>query len=222
MPDTSSTPAYGDSTSRVGDFLRYPRRVLLEALEGGFSNEYFYTDDTTPASRIPNPYLYVKANGETAENSKLEIADGWTRELDKTNPRPIILCQRDSLSFQNPSIGALKDPGLPWSRQKTFATMTQVPLVFHCFAREDVESDELSLVVGLFFVLFREEHLKNTRIQSMSLPVVGAPTPIRTDSRVDMFDSPVSLTVTMTIGWRLMFGNLRNMTDFGVVANLPK
>lgn len=205
----------------MGDFLRYPRRVLIQALEDGFKEPYFYTDAEDESQRVLNPFQYIKKDGETAIESKLEIADGWSRELDKTNPRPIILCQRDALHFQDASIAGLKDPGIPWGRTKTFNDIIHVPLMFHCFAREDVESEELGLVVGLFFRFFREKHLINTRLHSMGSPTVGPPTPVKTDARADLFDTLVSFPTTMTIGWKLTFGNLRTMTDVGVVARLP-
>lgn len=218
----TATPPYHDSTSRVGDFLRYPRRVLIEALEDGFSNEYFYTwDEQQVEQRIVNPFLYTKKDGDTAKDSRLEIADGWTRELEATNPRPIILCSRDTMTFQDSSIGGLSNPSLPWGKTRTFADTLQVPLIFHCFAREDVESEELGLVAALFFRMFREFHMKNTRLLKMTTPVIGAPTPIKTDARVDLFDTQISFLTAMTISWKARDLALKSAQNVVVSISLP-
>lgn len=220
--ETSSTPSYGDSSSRVGDFLRYPRRVLIEALEKGFSEPYFYTWDDDGSKRLENPFLYIRDGAETSLDSRLEIADGWTRELNATDPRPIILCTRDSMTFQNSSIAGLRNQELPWSKTKTFSDLLTVPLVFQCFAREDVESEELALVTALFFRLFREKHLKSTKLMSMGSPIIGPPVPVSSDQRVDLFATPVSFPVTMSICWRLEYQELENKTDFSIQVTLTK
>lgn len=217
----TATPAYHDSRSRVGDFLRYPRRVLIEALEQGFSNDYFYTWDDAEERRVVNPFLYSKKDGETAKDSRLEIADGWTRELEATNPRPIILCSRDTMTFQDSSIGGLNNPSYPWGKSREFADTLQVPLIFHCFAREDVESEELALVTTLFLRMFREFHLKNTRLLKMTTPAIGAPTPIKTDARVDLFDTQISFLTAITISWKVKDMALKSAKDVVVSISLP-
>lgn len=217
-----STPEYHDSTSRVGDFLRYPRRVLIQALEAGFSNPYFYTWSEDEQDREENRFLYVKdASGDTSKDSKIEIADGYAEELNSTNPRPIILCTRDSMTFHDNSIGGLKVADLPWFKTKDYADLITVPLVFQCFSRKDTESEELGLITALFFRMFRETQLKNTRIQKMGSPVIGAPTIVEADSRLEFFVTPVSFPVVMVIGWRTKFLDLKDAKDVAITISLP-
>jgi hypothetical protein len=222
-PRFRSTPEYHDSTSRIGDFLRYPRRVLIQALEAGFGNPYFYTWSENEQDKEENRFLYVKdESGDTSKDSKIEIADGYTEELNSTNPRPIILCTRDSMTFQDSSIGGLKAADLPWFKSRDFADLITIPLVFQCFSRKDVESEELGLVTALFFRMFRETHLKNTRLQKMGSPVIGAPSIVETDSRLIFFVTPVSFPVTLVIGWRTKFLDLKDVKDVAVTISLPK
>jgi hypothetical protein len=204
-----STPDFGDTVIRVGDYLRYPRRMLIQVLESGFSSPKFFNS-------TGNPFLYVKdeVKGDTAETSKIEIADGWTNELDKTDPRPIILCQRDTLTFEDTSINAFKGIDLPGGLVKRHADLIKLPLNFLCFSRIDTEADELALTVGLFFRLFRDHLRNNSKLFKMSSPVIGNATPVRTDAKIDLFSVPVSLTTEYTIVWKVTWTVPKQAKDF--------
>jgi hypothetical protein len=125
------------------------------------------------------------------------------------------------MTFQDSSIGGLSNPSLSWGKARTFADTLQVPLIFHCFAREDVESEELGLVAALFFRMFREFHMKNTRLLKMTTPVIGAPTPIKTDARVDLFDTQISFLTAMTISWKARDLALKSAQNVVVSISLP-
>lgn len=212
-----ATPSFGDSTSRVGNFLFYPRRVLLEALELGFASEYFYTEE----GRTSNPFLYRRnEDGETADDSKLEIADGWSRELEKTDPRPIIICQRESFQFHDSSINGLQNVDMPHGKFRTFADFTRMPLNFLCFSRVHLESEELGLVTA-FFLRFFKDHLRNkAKFLKISSPVVGPTTPITTDVQVDLFSTPISIETYMTIRWKTTWTALEEANDLKVDINV--
>lgn len=212
----TSTPDYGDKMSRVGDYIRYPKRVLLQALIQGFKEEYLFTDGES-GQRFKNPYLYKQDDsGDTALDSEIELADTWSDELRKTDPRPMIIVRRDSFSWNESSIGSRRDPDVPRGRVKTYNDLTNMPLVFNCFAREDVESEELGLVVGMFLRLFRDLHMHRTRLQKMTTPTVGSTTPVLSDSEVELFVTPVSLTTYTTIAWKVTHEELRETKAFQV------
>jgi hypothetical protein len=212
----SSTPDYGDKFTRVGDYIRYPKRVLLQALTEGFKQEYLFTDGNS-GERFPNPYLYKETpDGETAPESEIELADAWTDELNKTDPRPMVIVRRDQFVWTESSINSLRDPDVPRGRIQKFNDLVNMPLVFNCFAREDVESEELALVVGMFLRLFRDIHMQRTRLQKMSVPIIGSTTPVLSDSEIELFVTPVSLTTYMTIAWQVQYQELREVKSFQV------
>jgi len=67
---TPSTPDFGDTISRIGDFVRYPRRVMLQMLRSALSSEYLFTD--TDGHRVPNEYRYeADAEGQTTKESRI-------------------------------------------------------------------------------------------------------------------------------------------------------
>lgn len=216
---SSSTPDFNDTTSLIGDYLAYPRRVLLQAMQEAFASPHFFTKDGDKL----NPFLYVvEEDGTLAQESKIEIADGWTDELDKTDPRPIILCQRDTLSFVDTGLAAHRKVDLPHGAWKQFASMVDLPLSFLCFAREHVVADVLGLTVGMMLKLFKEELRNQSKIFAMQNPIVGPPTPIRTDSKIDLFSVPVSVMTKYSIAWKMTWTDLKLAKDFSTNIKLPE
>ncbi len=212
-----STPDFGDKITRIGDYLRYPRRVLIDALEQAFASEFFYTNE----GKVPNPFLYKKLEdgSDTAPDSLIEIADGWTDELNKTDMRPIILCQRDTMTFADSSIDGREGYDI-WGTTMKFSDFLTVPLNFLCYSRIDVEADEIGLVVGLFLRLFRQHLRTNSKFFQIKSPAIGPLTPVDTDVQVDVFSVPVSVLTYMPITWKMSWGDLKEAKDVEIDTTL--
>jgi len=214
----SSTPSYGDKVSRIGDFIRYPKRVLIEALQIGFREEYLFTD--TEGERVENPFIYkTDENGETTKDSRIEIADTWTEELKETDPRPIITVRRSVLSFNRNAIGGLGSIDLPGGKWKKFTIMMDCPIIANCWSRKDLESEEIAMAVAFFFSLFRETHLKRTRLQSLSEPSIGDTTPVKVDAEHELFVTPVQIMTTMTLAWKVNYTALADAKGVQINTN---
>lgn len=207
-----STPNYGDKVSTVGDILRYPKRVLIQALKAGFSEPHLFTAGPEPS---PNPFLYVRdAAGGTDKSSKLEIADMWTTELNSTDMRPCIVAQRNELVLRSGSIGNLNKVGIPGGTWKQFVKQVPIRVNFMCFSRKDLESEELAIAVGFFFALFREDHLKNTKMFTLDDPVIGMTSPILNDAEQELFVTPVTTGTILTLVWTKTYTNPSNAKEF--------
>ena len=212
-----STPAFGDTVTRIGDFLRYPRRVLLEVLRSTFSGEHLFTD--TEGHKIENPFLYkVDENGQTTKESQLEIADAWTQELDATDPRPITLCQRGSLGFHDSSIDGFKDSDARGLAIE-YADFLRMPLSFLCFAQEDLESEELAFATAMVLRFFRKKILKKSHIHKIDSPVIGEMTVIARGSRSNLFSVPVSFSVYLPIRWVVKTSDPKEVRGFAVQSS---
>jgi hypothetical protein len=105
---------------------------------------------------------------------------------------------------------------LPWGDVRRYSDVIQVPLNFLCFSRIDTESDELALATGFFLRLFREHIRNRSKIFKISSPMIGPPTPVTTDAKVDLFSTPVSLTTEYTIVWTVTWQDLKEASDFQV------
>jgi hypothetical protein len=214
-----STPAFGDTITRVGEFLRYPKRVLIEFLQKAFAEEYLFTN--TEGEKVINPFLYtVDEEGGTDKDSKIEICDTWTEELKSTDPRPIITAQRHEMPFGESSIKSLGHAAMPASNVKKFADMVSMPISFNCWSRKDVESEEMAMAVAFILRLFRDIVVARTRIDKITAPVIGGTTPVKTDSEHELFVTPVSITTHMTLSWKLTYTKLEDAKDVKVNVGL--
>ena len=200
------TPDYKDIQSTVGNPLRYARRVLIEILQSAFESEYLYTD--TDGSRVPNRFLIkFDGDGETAEDSNLVIADGWTNELEQTDPRPMIIVNRGDFGFLRLSIGQGKSHGWPEyniankTKKEEYADLTEMPISLSCLARQELEAEELAWACALFIRMLHFELMEKSKLFRISLPSVGAPAIVKSDSLIDMVLTPVTFTVNQTIQW---------------------
>lgn len=214
-----STPSYGDVLTRIGDILRYPKRVIIEVLQKGFAEEHLFTN--SEEDKIVNPFLYkVDENGETAKDSGIEICDTWTKELDDTDPRPIITVQRHEMPFDQSSIGSRLTQDLPASNVKKYANLMSMPISCNCWARQDVESEEIAMAVAFFMWLFKDIHIARTRLSKIGTPTIGTTTPVKVDAEHELFVTPVSFTVHYTLTWKVVHTDLREAKDFNVNVEL--
>jgi hypothetical protein len=210
-----STPSYGDVITRVGDILRYPKRVLIEVLQKGFAEEYLFTN--SEGAKVINPYLYVvDENGETSEDSKIEIADTWTEELEGTDPRPMITLVRHEMPIGESSIRSLREYEMPASNTKKYSEVVSMPISANCWSRKDLESEEIAMTVAFFIRLFRDIHIARTRLDKITAPTVGSTTPVKLDAEHELFVTPVTFTTHYSLHWKLTHTNLEEAKDFNV------
>lgn len=206
------TPDYKDVRTPVGNPLRYGRRVLIQILESAFSSEYLYTD--TEGERVKNRFLIeLGEDNVPKENSQLVIADGWTNELDSKEPRPMVIVNRGDFGFLRLSIGAKRTHGWPRydineqagtaTKTEKYADMTEMPLSFSCLGRQELESEELSWAVALFLRSLHFELEERSDLFKISEPRIGAPAVVKADSLIDLFLTPVSVTVHQALTWKV-------------------
>jgi len=214
-----STPDYGDTMTRIGDYLRYPRRVLLEMLRSAYSSQHLFTN--TEGHKMINPFWYkVAENGQTTKDSQLELADAWTEELDVTDPRPILLTQRGSVGFHDASIDGFKGADAR-GLDIEYADFTRMPLTFLCFAQKDLLSEELAWSSALLLRFFRKTILRKTLIHKIDSPVVGEVAVITRGSRSNLFSTPVSFSVYMPITWTVRTTDPKVVREFAVSSSFP-
>ena len=207
-------PNFGDSTSRVGDILRYPKRVLIQALKSAFSEPYLFTAD---GKGYVNPFLYkAEENGDTAKDSRVEIADMFTNELNATDPRPIIIAQRGNVGFRKGAIGPMLNMDIPHGKWKTFAHQVRIPINLLCFSKVDVESEELALVTACVIWLFREKTLKSTKLFQLDEPDIQMTTPIESGAQVELFSTGVVTGTVLNLVWKTTQTDSYNVKDISL------
>jgi hypothetical protein len=214
-----STPSYGDVITRVGDILRYPKRVIIELLQKGFKEEYLFSN--TEGEKFLNPFIYrVDEEGETEKDSKIEICDTWTEELEDTDPRPIITVQRHELPFGQSSIGSRRNQTMPASNTKEYSEILSMPISCNCWSKKDLESEEIAMTVAFLMWLFKDIYTARTRLDKIAPPTIGATTPVKMDSEHELFVTAVTFTVHFSLHWKLIHTDLKEAKDFQVNVSL--
>jgi len=195
MTTKFGTPEVKDLTTPVGNPLRYPRRVLLQILASAFSEPELLDGK--------NPFLFVFdfEKGEISSASKLVLADTYSDELEQTEPRPMIIVSRGDFGFLNLGIGGKQNTVSYLGQKKTYADMTEMPVILNCISRRDTESEDLAWAVTGLIRYFKEEIRKRINVQKLSDPRVGAPIVVKADSQADLFLTPVSMVVDQASRW---------------------
>jgi len=204
------TPDYKDTRTPVGNPLRYPRRAMIEILQSAFESEYLYTD--TEGERVVNRFLVkLDEKGEPKEDSRLVIADGWTNELEQKDPRPMVIVNRGDFGFLQLAVGASQTHGWPRykinqeaktaTKTEEFTDLTEMPLQLSCLARQELEAEELAWACALLVKMMHFELQEKSQLFRISIPRVGAPAIVKSDSQIDLFLTPVMFTVNQSIRW---------------------
>jgi len=195
MANWGGTPEVKDLETPVGNPLRYPRRVLLQVLASAFSEPELIDGG--------NPFLFIfdQDKKEIGKDSKLVLADTYTDELEVTEPRPMVIVSRGDFGWLRLGIGAKENTLSYLGAKKTYADMSEMPIIFNCISRRDIESEDLAWATAQIFHLFREEIRRRINVQKLSDPRVGAPIVVKADSQNDLYLTPVSMAVHQASRW---------------------
>lgn len=191
------TPEIKDLATPVGNPLRYPRRVLIQILSSAYSEPELIDGG--------NPFLFVfdHETGEISKDSKLVIADTYSSELLATDPRPMIIVSRGDFGFLRLGIGGKENTVSFLGAKKLYADMTEMPVILNCISRRDIESEDLAWATASLFRIFQEEIRRRVNVQKLSDPRVGAPIVVKADSQIDLFLTPISMTVHQVSRWEV-------------------
>lgn len=206
-------PEFGDLDVPPFNPLIYPRRVLLAVLENFFSQPNLVIYPGSP----PNPFLYIPAGSETSLRSKVVIADSFSDELNKTDPRPTVVLGRGTFQFNDIAIDARRDNvvtkmltrvnskaiGTENRTRAKYADLTTMGLDIKCYSRRDTDADQLAWLVCGVLKFFKKNITDGARIHKLSSPIIGPPVVVKSDSQHDMFMVPVNLTITQPMVWQI-------------------
>lgn len=193
------TPDFKDVQTPVGNPLRYARRVVLQILESALAEPHLFT----PKSESPYLYKADPVSGDVLEDSKVVIADTYADELEKTEPRPVLLVSRGDFGFMHLSIGGRRNQSYNMAVQQ-FVDMTETPVIVNCISRRDTEAEDLAWIVVGLFRMFKFDIKKQTQLFKISDPRAGTPAIIKADSQADLYAVPVSMVTHLPVSWSVI------------------
>jgi hypothetical protein len=205
---TLGLPNFGITDVPPFNPLIYPKRVLIAGLENIFSQQNLVTF----TGSTPNPFLYIPEGQEPNKSSKLVIADTYSQELKKTDSRPTIIIGRGALQFTNSAINSRRDSfsllrstspeiGLDSRINAKYSDMVAVPISINCYSRNASEVEQLAWMVGGILKFFKQQIKDGARIHKIEAPTIGPVSPVKADSKIDLFLINITLMMYQTVVW---------------------
>lgn len=192
---------FGDTTSPVGNFLTYPRRLVIATLKLLFAQEDFFTSTPSGEATFRNPFLYLeKASGAIDSKSRIIISDQANTRGENKESRPRIIVDRVSGAFQHGHFAQSNG----WTQgTKSFQNMFESDLNIRCVGKHKLESEMLAVATTLGLTMFHSYILTNSKLHSLSIPTAGPTVPERSDAEVDQHVTTLTMRSAQPLGWTL-------------------
>lgn len=194
---------FGDTHAEIGNYLLYPRRVVLEVIKACFKKPNLFTPLSVEGiDTDANPFLYVEtANGTLSPKSRLVIADYGTEQTVRGESRPRIIVTRSGGRFLTQGQMAKSLPyGLATGSQK-YLDIFESNLVIRCVARSRMESELLGLSVSSLLLFFSKDIRRHSQVHHFGGITVSDTTPEKYDSEIDQSVTNVTVEVSQSISW---------------------
>lgn len=195
---------FGDELARVGNYLVYPRRVIIQVLKSAFSQPHLFT----PASEgmLPvdaNPFLYKEtADGTLATTSRIVIVDYGSEHLVRAEARPRIVVGRSGGRFMARGELGRRQPGWRGSGVDNYIDLFETAVTLRCVGKGKIESELLALAVGSVLTYFASEIRTKSRIQHIGDLSVGDTTMEKGEGAAEQYSTTVTLNIAQPIGWQ--------------------
>lgn len=141
-------------------------------------------------------------NGQT-DTGEIKIEGRRTDNLKDVNTRPKIVVSRGPVSWQGRGQGGSGFVGSanlsPLSR--SFTDILEGTVGVSCFSREELESDRIAQICFDSIRMFTQPLLRKTGITMIRSAQVGQRGVLKSDSRDDLFVTPVLIQMQITKNW---------------------
>lgn len=189
----------------VGNLLVYPRRIVADLFAQLFVQEDFFTPQTAAGTKFQrNPFLLkYEADGVTiSKDSRLVIADYGSEYLLKEEARPRIIVERGSGSFGTNRLTTQNFKAFSGTRDaRSFEAYFDSTIMIRCVSRAKLESESLAAIVMLSLTFFNDRILKESHLETVSMPQVGTTTMEKASGDSDQWVTPVQVSVSQTLSW---------------------
>jgi hypothetical protein len=151
----------------------------------------------------PNSFRY----SDDEKSTRIMIADYTTENLNSVNVKPAILVQRGNITPQQISIGdkTMQSFLMPIEERQL---LLNVAITIHCYSREGLEAELLSVIVFKLIRYLNEDIQKASGIFDIQAQGIGAEQKIRPD----LVDVPVFISVSVPDRIRINFHEIQLST----------
>lgn len=194
---------FGDENALVGNYLIYPRRVVLEFIKIAFSQPNFFTPVSAGASETDaNPFIYKELpDGTLDPKSRLVVVDYGSEHTVRGEGRPRVVVGRSSGTFSHASLMARTQRGFLGVGPERSFELFETSLVIRCVGRSKIESELLGLSVVTLLTFFSGQLREKSRLHHIGSPTVGETQPEKFDSEAEQYTTQITLPLSQTVGW---------------------
>lgn len=216
VADRLGVASFGDAHAKVGNYLLYPRRVIIEVIKSAFKSANLFTPSTTEGvDTDANPFLYVEeSDGTLSPRSRIVIADYGTEYSVRGESRPRIILARSGGRFLVQGQMAKSMPyGLATGKQQ-YLDIFESSIVIRCVARNRTESELLGLTVGSLLLFFTRTIREKSQLHHFGGLTISDTQSEKSDSEVDQAVTTVTMEVSQSVSW------LRSQINPTVLADI--
>lgn len=194
---------FGTEAPRIGNFLLYPRRVVLEVLALAFQQEDLFVPLDAPGTVTErNPYLLrYDAEGRVLRDSRIVLTDFGSEHPSKGENRPRITVDRGTSRFAHNTGFGQREHAAWGSRSSTHADLIESSIDVRCVARVRTESESLAVIVATFLMFFRDEIKRKSNLFHLGSPIIAPTTPEKADAEVEQAVTTVTIATTQALRW---------------------
>lgn len=202
------------------NYTSFAKDIVLKFLQDAFSQEGFYeSDDVTvqeledlsnqrdgsidPRESGSEPQLINDFQWtEDQDSTKIFIADSWTENLERPEPRPALIVTRGDIRWSNATIDQMQEQRFG-TGERTYTDLLSSDLTVNCFSREGLEAELLANIVFQSVQFFAKIIRSRTRIFEVNTVVLGREALVQSDSKIDLTVVPVGIGLYWQDRWKL-------------------
>lgn len=200
------------------NYTSFAKDIILTFLQDAFSQTDFYEDpnfvvgsledldnfrefedpnDAGTENKLINNFLW----SENQEDTKIFIADSWTENMERTEPRPALIVTRGDIRWMSTGIDQFQQQSFA-TGARTYMDLIAGDITINCFSRNGLQSELLSTIVFSAVQFFAKDLRERTRLFEVNTVTIGRESLVQSDSKEDLFVVPVGIGLYWHDRWR--------------------
>ena len=182
-------------------YQRQEKRIetLEDVVNQGETDLYDPTIPTVEEAKLVNDFRWLKDQ----EKTNIFIADQFTENMERPEPRPALIVTRGTIGWENKSGIDQKEVISFNSGAKRFTDLLFTQVTVNCFSREGLEAEELANIVFQCVRFFAQQLRERSNVFEIDSASLGSEALIEADSKKNLSVVPVGLVLHFQDRWVL-------------------
>lgn len=202
------------------NYTSFAKDLILKFLQEAFEQSEFYEADDNRVQELEDlnnqrsPSINPLETGsepalindfqwtEDQDSTKIFIADSWTENLERPEPRPALIITRGDIRWSNTTIDQLQEQRFG-TAERTYTDLLSSDLTVNCFSREGLEAELLANIVFQTVQFFAKIIRSRSKVFELNSVVLGREALVQSDSKIDLTVVPVGIGLHWQDRWKL-------------------